>query len=111
MLNCIGALLPITIESASLNPPYAQGPVDRQAQPLRDTGAATYWPQARFGSGPGGQLADLVLRPGQVIVVRLPVSSAGWIERHFFTLSRNRVNPSRGLRSRRRGMTDESGSG
>jgi hypothetical protein len=40
--------LPVTIESASLNPPYAQGRVDRQAQPLRDTGPATYWPQSGF---------------------------------------------------------------
>jgi hypothetical protein len=78
--------LPVTIESASLNPPYAQGPVERQAQPLRDTGAATYWPQTRFGSGPGKQLADLMLRPGQVIVVRLPVTTAGcWMPEHGYS--------------------------
>ena len=69
--------LPVTIESASLNPPSAQGPVYRQAQPLRDTGEATYWPQSEFGSGPGARLAGLVLRPAQVIMVRLPVTTAG----------------------------------
>jgi hypothetical protein len=78
--------LPVTIESASLNPPYAQGPIDRQAQPLRDTGAATYWPQTRFGSGPGTRLAGSVLRPGEVIVVRLPVTTAGcWMPAHGYS--------------------------
>jgi hypothetical protein len=79
--------LPVTIESASLNPPYAQGPVDRQAQPLRGTGAATYWPQAGFGSGPGTRLAGSVLRPGQVIVVRLPVTTGGcWMPAHGYAV-------------------------
>jgi hypothetical protein len=68
--------LPVTIESASLNPPYAQDPVDRQAQPLRDTGAATYWPESGQ-NGPGRRLAGLVLRPEQYILVRLPVTTAG----------------------------------
>jgi hypothetical protein len=78
--------LPVTIESASLNPPYAQGPVDRQAQPLRDTGAATYWPQSGFRTGPGTRLAGLVLRPGQVIVVRLSVTTAGcWMPAHGYS--------------------------
>jgi len=79
--------LPVTIESASLNSPYAQDPIDRQAQPLRDTGPATYWPQAGFGSGPGTRLAGLVLRPGQVIVVRLPVTTAGcWMPAHGYAV-------------------------
>jgi hypothetical protein len=59
--------LPVTIESASLNPPDAQGPIDRQRQQLRDTGVVTYWPQAGFQNGPGRRLAGLVLRPEQVI--------------------------------------------
>jgi hypothetical protein len=70
--------LPVTIVAASLNPPWAQGPVDRQAQPLRDAGQATYWPE--FGSnftGPGSRLAGLVLRPDQYIAVQLPVTTAG----------------------------------
>jgi hypothetical protein len=73
--------------SGGLNPPYAQDPIDRQTQPLRDTGAATYWPQADFGSGPGTRLAGIVLRPGQVIAVRLPVTTAGcWMPAHGYAV-------------------------
>jgi hypothetical protein len=81
--------LPVTIESASLNPPWAQGPIDRQGQVLRDTGAAaTYWPEAGYsGSGRGSRLAGLVLRPGQYILVRLPVKTPGcWMPAHGYTV-------------------------
>ena len=79
--------LPVTIEAASLNPPYAQGPIERQGQPLRDTGVATYWLQAGFQNGPGKRLAGLVLRPEEVIVVRLPVTTAGcWMPAHGYTV-------------------------
>jgi hypothetical protein len=82
-----GGPLPVTIESASLNPPYAQGPIDRQAQPLRDTGTATYWPQTGSQTGPGTRLAGLVLRPGQYILVRLPVTTAGcWMPAHGYVV-------------------------
>jgi len=67
---------PVTIVSASLNAPDAQAPVFRQAQPLRDTGTATYWPETGV-NGPGARLAGLVLRPVQYILVRLPVTTAG----------------------------------
>lgn len=67
----------VTIESASLNPPDAQGSEDRAAQPLRDSGTATYWPATGAHNGPGRRLAGLVLRPGQYILIRLPVTTAG----------------------------------
>jgi hypothetical protein len=52
---------------------------------LRDTGAATYWPQAGFRAGPGTRLVGLLLRPGEVIVVRLPVTTAGcWMPAHGY---------------------------
>ena len=79
--------LPVTIESASLNPPDAQGPVFRQAQPLRDAGAAAYWPEAGSQAGPGTRLAGAVLRPGQYILVRLPVTTAGcWMPSHGYAV-------------------------
>ena len=81
--------LAVTIESASLNPPWAQGPIDRQGQALRDTGeAATYWPEPGYtGKGRGERLAGLVLRPGQYILVRLPVKTAGcWMPAHGYSV-------------------------
>src|SRR5260221_12223786 len=66
---------------------YAQSPIDRQGQPLRDTGVATYWPQAGFQNGPGKRLAGLALRPEEVVVVRLPVTTAGcWMPAHGYTV-------------------------
>src|SRR6266702_2410996 len=81
--------LPVTIESASLNSPYAQDPIDRQAQPLRDTGPATYWPQAGFGSGPGTRLAGLVRRPVTTAGCWMPahgyaVLSTFWVRARFW---------------------------
>ena len=43
---------PVTIESATLNNPGFTAPPDTEAQPLRDSGRATYWPLAGTpGSG------------------------------------------------------------
>src|SRR6266704_801521 len=61
--------LPVTIESASLNSPYAQDPIDRQAQPLRDTGPATYWLQ---DAGARLRCAFHVLGEGQVLALDSP---------------------------------------
>lgn len=79
---------PVTIESASLNPPFAQAPHDRQNQSLRDTGPATYQPAYGHQSWPGTRLAGLVLRPRQHITVRLPVTTAGcWLPDGYQYLS------------------------
>lgn len=79
--------LPVTIEAASLNAPSAQGPIDRQSEPLRDAGPATYWPATGQRTGPGRPLAGLVLRPGQHVVVRLPVRTAGcWMPANGYTV-------------------------
>jgi hypothetical protein len=69
---------PVTIESATLNnPDYTVAP-DLAAQPLRDSGHATYWPlSGNVGVGHGTPLAGAVLHPGQYIVIRLPVTTAG----------------------------------
>ncbi len=67
----------VTIEAASLNAPFMQGTQERAAQPLRDAGTPTYWPMAGRQAGLGKRLAGLVLRPGQYILVRLPVRTAG----------------------------------
>jgi len=70
----------VTIVSASLNAPDAQGPIFRQAEPLRDSGTPTYWPEAGIHSGLGTRLAGMTLKPGQTILVRLPVTTAGcWL--------------------------------
>lgn len=79
--------LPVTIESASLNPPYAQGPQDRQSQVLRDAGPAAYWPMYGSQNGQGTPLAGLVLQPGQAVLVRLPVTTAGcWMPAHYYSI-------------------------
>lgn len=69
---------PVTIESATLNNPRYEAAPDRRAQPLRDSGHATYWPLAgQPGAGKGTPLHGAQLRPGQYIVIRLPVTTAG----------------------------------
>ena len=61
-----------------MNNPGYSAPPDLKAQPLRDHGHATYWPFAGSpGTGPGTLLAGMVLHPGQHIVIRLPVTTAG----------------------------------
>ena len=77
---------PVTILSASLNPPDAQRPVFRESEPLRDAGAATYWPLAGSPTGTGTRLAGMTIKPGQSIFVRLPVTTAGcWMPAHGYS--------------------------
>jgi hypothetical protein len=69
---------PVTIESATLNNPDNAAAPFLQAEPLRDSGHASYWPLAgQAGIGHGKLLAGTVLHPAQYIVIRLPVTTAG----------------------------------
>jgi hypothetical protein len=69
---------PVTIESATLNNPDYTAPPDLQGQPIRDSGHASYWPLAgEPGTGHGTPVKGMVLHPGQYIVIRLPVTTAG----------------------------------
>jgi hypothetical protein len=79
---------PVTIESATLNNPDDTAAPFLQAQPLRDSGQATYWPLAGTpGVGHGKLLAGTVLHPAQVIVIRLPVTTAGcWMPSHGYSV-------------------------
>jgi hypothetical protein len=64
---------PVTIESATLNPP---DPWLRAGEPLRDDGTATYWTEPPGQVGPGRPLAGTVLQSHQAIDVRLPLTTA-----------------------------------
>jgi hypothetical protein len=79
---------PVTVLSASLYPPGPQDPQARLTQPLRDSGTPTYWPgTGPASSGPGLPLAGLVLHPGEEVLVRLPVVTAGcWAGREGLLL-------------------------
>jgi hypothetical protein len=78
---------PVTIESATLNDPDFTAAPALQAEPLRDTGPATYWPMGgNPGVGGGTRLAGTLLGPGQDIVIRLPVTTAGcWMRSESYT--------------------------
>ncbi len=69
---------PVTILAATLNFPYQNHFLDLHAEPVQDTGQATYSQSPGPGSAGGGSaVAGAVLRPGEYMMIRLPVTATG----------------------------------